>query len=91
METVNMDTLTQVMGPIYSGAHYLGLFVVSLVKKILPMVTNLDSLADPIGFLAILTILVIVTAFVRKVAFIIVLAGWALILIRVLLMAFKIA
>ena len=91
METVNMDTLTQVMGPIYSAAHYLGLFVISLVKKILPMVENLDSLADPIGFLAILTILVIITATIRKVAFIIVLAGWALILIRVLLMAFKIA
>jgi hypothetical protein len=91
MEQVNVDTLTQVMGPIYSAAHYLGLFVVSLVKRILPMVENLDSLADPVGFLAILTILVILTATIKKVAFIIVLVGWGLILIRILLMAFKIA
>ena len=84
---MKQDILTQIMGFAYSAAHYLGVAVVALIQKILPMAKDLTSLVDPIGYLAILSIFVVVTATVKKVAVIILLVGWGLILVRVILMA----
>ena len=84
------DLLTQIFGFLSTIARYIGLGIVQLVQYILPSVKDLPVLAEPIGYLAILTIFVILTSAARKVALIIVLAGWALILIRVLLMAFHV-
>ena len=81
------DILTQIMAFAYSAAHYLGTWIVALIQKILPMAKELGTLADPIGYLAILTIFVIITVTVKKVAVIILLVGWALIVVRVVLMA----
>jgi hypothetical protein len=53
-------------------------------------VKDLGTLAEPIGFLSLLTVFVILTSAARKVALIILLAGWALIFIRLLLMVFRI-
>jgi hypothetical protein len=88
--TANPDVLTQILGFLSTIARYIGLGIVSLVQRVLPSVTNLGVLAEPIGYLALLTLFVILTAAARKVALIIVLVGWALILIRVLLLAFHI-
>ena len=84
------DVLTQIFGFLSTIARYIGLGVVALVQKILPSVTNLSVLAEPIGYLALLTVFVILTSVARKLALFIVIVGWALILIRVLLMAFHI-
>ena len=84
------DLMTQLMGFLYSIARYIGLGIVQLVKYILPSVTSLDILAEPIGILALLTLFVILTAAARKIALIILIAGWALIVIRIFLMAFKV-
>ena len=81
------DVLTQAMAFVYSAAHYLGAGIVVLVQKILPMAKDLETVADPIGYLAVLTIFVLITATVKRVAVVILLAGWALILVRVILMA----
>lgn len=81
------DILTQIMGFVYSAAHYLGAGIVALIQKILPMAKDLETVADPIGYLGILTIFVVITATVKKVALIILLVGWVLILVRVILMA----
>jgi hypothetical protein len=54
---------------------------------ILPMTKELSTLADPIGYLAILSIFVIVAATAKKVAFVIILVGWVLIILRIVLMA----
>ncbi len=78
--------LTQIMAFLYSIAHYLGTWIVALIQKILPMAKELSTLADPIGYLAILTIFVIVAATTKRVAFVIVLVGWVLIIIRIVLM-----
>jgi hypothetical protein len=85
--TMPKDILTQIMGFAYSAAHYLGTWIVALIQKILPMAKELGTLADPIGYLAILTIFVIITVTVKKVAVIILLVGWGLIVLRVVLMA----
>lgn len=84
------DLLTQIFGFLSTIARYVGTRIVKLVQYILPSVKNLDTLAEPIGFLALLTIFVILASAARKIALIIVLAGWVLILIRILLMAFHV-
>ena len=81
------DLLTKIMGFVYSGAHYLGTWIVALIQKILPKTQELSTLADPIGYLAILSIFVAITITVKRVAIFILVAGWALIAIRVVLMA----
>jgi hypothetical protein len=85
---VNPDTLTQIFGFLYSAARYVGLGTVQVIKYILPSVRDLEMLADPIGFMALLSLFVILTSTVRKVALVVLFAGWVLIFIRLLLMAF---
>jgi hypothetical protein len=87
---VKPDTLTQIFGFLYSAARYLGIGIIGAVKYILPSVKDLEVLAEPVGFLALLTLFVVLTSTVRKVAFVILVAGWALIFVRLLLMAFRI-
>ena len=84
------DLLTQILAFLSSLAHYVGLGVIKAVQYILPSVKNLDTLADPIGYLAILTGFLILTSVARKVALVILVVGWGLILIRILLIALKI-
>ena len=84
------DPLTQIFGFLSTTARYVGETIVRLVAHILPSVKDLSTLAEPIGFLSLLTVFVILTSAARRVALIILLAGWALILIRILLMAFRI-
>jgi hypothetical protein len=84
------DILTQIFGFLSTGARYIGTWIVQLIQHILPSVTNLSALAEPIGYLTLFTGFVLLAGVARKVALIIVLVGWALILIRVLLMAFRI-
>ncbi len=84
------DILTQIFAFLYSIARYLGIGVIRVIKYILPSVQNLDALAEPDGFMALLSVFVILTSTVRKVALVILIAGWALIFVRLLLMAFKI-
>ena len=81
------DVLTQIMGFMYSAAHYLGTWIVAVIQRILPKTQQLGTLVDPIGYLAILSIFVVITITVKRVAVIILIAGWALIAIRVVLMA----
>jgi hypothetical protein len=84
------DLLTQILGFLSTIARYVGMAIVQVVRYILPSAKDLGTLAEPIGYLALLTIFVILTSAARKVALIILLVGWALIFIRILLMAFHI-
>ena len=84
------DLLTQIFGFLSTTARYVGQGVVGLIQYILPSVKGLDTLAEPIGFLSLLTLFVILTSAARKVALIILLVGWFLILVRFLLMVFAI-
>lgn len=84
------DLLTQIFGFLSTTARYVGMGIVGLVQYILPSVKGLEALAEPIGFLSLLTIFVVLTSAARKIALIILLAGWVLILVRLLLMAFRV-
>lgn len=84
------DLLTEIFGFLSTIARFIGSVIVQLVQHILPSVRDLNTLAEPIGYLALLTLFVILTSAARKVALIILLAGWALIFIRMVLMAFRV-
>ncbi|MEK6755213.1 MAG: hypothetical protein AABZ02_03575 [Bacteroidota bacterium] len=83
------DILAHVLTFIYSIAHYTGLAVVHLLNWILPSVVVPADLSDPIGYLAVLTVFLVIVQVARKVAWIIVLVGWALIVVRIVMVAFS--
>jgi hypothetical protein len=85
------DLLTQIFGFLSTFARFVGQVIVDVVHYILPSVPSLDTLAEPIGYLALLTLFVILVSAARRVALVILVAGWLLIFIRLLLMAFRIA
>jgi hypothetical protein len=84
------DVLTQILGFLSTIARFIGLGIVQLVQYILPSVKDLSQLAEPIGYLALVTLFVILTSAAQKVALIILAVGWALIVIRILLMALRV-
>ena len=84
------DLLTQIFAFLSTFARFVGQGVVGVVHYILPSVKTLDTLAEPIGYLALLTLFVILVSAARRVALVILVAGWALIFVRLLLMAFQI-
>jgi hypothetical protein len=85
-----MDILTKIFAFIYSIAHYLGIWIVNLLNYILGLKgeKSIEALADPIGFLSILTLFLILFSATKRVAWIIVIVGWILIGIRILLIIF---
>jgi len=80
------DILDQFLMFIYSIAHYIGLGIVKVINLILPMLEDLETLVDPIGFLALITIFIILVTVVRKVAWVIIITGWLLLGVRISLM-----
>jgi len=84
------DVLTQILGFLSTIARFIGMGIVQLVQYVLPSVKDLGQLAEPIGYLALLTLFVILTSAAQKVALIILAVGWALIVIRILLMALRV-
>lgn len=84
--------LGQILAFIYTIAHGIGQLVVKAIQLVLPHEASvLDSLIDPIGVLALLTIFLAVAEVAKRITWIIVVVGWALIVIRIVLVAFKIS
>lgn len=77
--------MTDLLQFIYTLAHAAGSGIVNLVQRIVPQASIPVDLVDPIGFLAVLTVFVLLTGLARKIAWIIVIAGWVLIGVRVVL------
>ncbi len=79
------DILDQLLAFIYSLGHLIGQGVVKLLGAILPSLQVPADLVDPIGLLAVLTIFLAVATIAKKLVWIVVIVGWALILIRLIL------
>lgn len=77
--------LAEILTFAYSIAHYSGTLVIYLVNLILPKAQIASDLADPIGYLAILTAFLLLAQVARKIAWIVVMVGWVLVVIRVLM------
>jgi hypothetical protein len=77
------DILSAILTFLYSIAHYVGMLVVYLLGRVLPTARVPVDLIDPIGYLALLTAFLILVQVARKLAWILVLIGWILILVRI--------
>jgi hypothetical protein len=80
--------LDQFLAFIYTIAHWAGGLIVGLVEDIIPLQTP-ANLVDPIGYLALLTVLLIVAEVAKKVVWGVVVVGWILIGVRVALEVFQ--
>ncbi len=76
--------LDQFLAFIYTLAHWVGGLIVELVENIVPLQTP-EQLVDPIGYLTLLTILLLVSQIAKKVVWGVVVVGWILIGIRIVL------
>lgn len=76
------EVIDQLLAFIYSLGHVIGQAIVKAVDMVLPSIPIPSELIDPIGILAILTIFLGVATFSKKLVWIVVIAGWVLILIR---------
>lgn len=66
-------------------AHALGQAMVATIQRVVPQAQIPSDLVDPIGFLAVLTLFVILAGVARRIAWIIVAVGWLLIGVRIAL------
>lgn len=82
------EILSAVLTFLYSLAHYVGMLVVHLLAQVLPTARVPSDLVDPIGYLALLTAFLVLVQVAKKVAWILVIVAWALILVRVMMWLF---
>ncbi len=87
-KTVNA-VLHDVLTFIYFLAHQIGLGIIKVVQSIFPGIVFPGNLIDPLGFLIILTVFVLLVSVAKKIAWILIVAGWILLLIRILMVIFK--
>ncbi len=83
--------LNQALTFIYTAAHWLGQLIVGVVNALVPGLVSAD-LTDPIGYLALLTIVVVLIGVfeaLRRLAYWIVGLGWLLIVVRVVIEKFQ--
>ena len=95
LETANVKPLNEILHHIltfiYFIAHQAGVWIIKLVQSVFPRVAFLDNMADPLGFLIILTIFMLLVGMdvARKIVWIVVCAAWILLFIRILMIIFK--
>lgn len=77
------EILSAILTYLYSIAHYVGMFVVYLLGRVLPAARVPTDLVDPIGYLALLTAFLILVSVAKKIAWILVLVAWVLIIVRI--------
>lgn len=85
------EVFDQLLTFLYAAAHWFGQLVVGLIQLILGDAipeTTFDGLVDPIGFLILLTIFLALAEVAKKIAWLVVVVGWILILVRVLVEVF---
>ncbi|MCX6096148.1 MAG: hypothetical protein NT125_05435 [Candidatus Bipolaricaulota bacterium] len=79
--------IDQLLSFLYSSGHLVGQGIMRLVHTILPSISidKLDQLVDPVGLLAILTAFLVVVSIAKRLAWIVVIAGWVLIVVRLVM------
>lgn len=72
----------QVLTFLYTAAHWVGQLIVGLVERIVGY-TLPDDLIDPLGFMILLTLFLVLAEVAKRVAWLVVIVGWILILVRI--------
>jgi len=92
-ETTNPNSLSAVLHKlltfIYFLGHQAGLAVIKLIQYIVPSAQFPESVIDALGLLIILTLFMFLVSVAKKIAWVIVCVGWILLLIRILIIIFK--
>jgi hypothetical protein len=83
------NIINQALTFIYSIAHWVGAGVFKIINWIFPKADIPNNIIDALGFLAILTVFLLLADTARKVLWIILGVGWALILVRILMVLVK--
>ena len=80
----NVDTvLTKLLQFLHTASDWAGDLVVAGVHAILPSLSIPSSLASSIGLLAVISILLGLAEVAKKVVWIVVIAGWVLVIVRI--------
>ena len=79
------EILSGILTYLYSAAHYIGMFFVHILGKVLPAARVPLDLIDPIGYLVLLTAFLILVSVAKKIAWILVVVAWVLIAVRIAL------
>jgi hypothetical protein len=74
---------------IYFLAHQIGDWIVKGFQSIFPHSVFPNTIADPLGFLIILTLFMLLFSVAKKIAWIVLCAGWILLIIRIVMIIFK--
>ena len=83
------EFVSELLTFIYSIAHYLGRFVIYVFGMVVPQYNLHQDLADPLGFLAVITGFLILYKVAQKLAWGILIVGWIFVAIRVLIVLFE--
>jgi hypothetical protein len=83
------EILHRILTFIYFLAHQIGAGIIKVLQPLFPHSVYPDNLVDPLGFLIILTLFMFLVVVAKKIAWIIVCVGWILLLIRILMIIFK--
>jgi hypothetical protein len=67
----------------YSFAHTAGTWIMGMIGNVVPADKIPWHLVDPVGYLAIITLLLILVEIARKVAWVLVAVAWVFLLVRV--------
>ncbi len=78
--------MDQLLAFIYTSAHWLGGLIVMLLEQLIPLQSP-EKLVDPIGYLALLTLFLMVAEVAKKITWLVVLVGWVLLVARIILEA----
>jgi hypothetical protein len=90
-DTTLNEILHKLLTFIYFIAHQIGLWIIRGLQTIFSRKVFPDSIIDPLGFLIILTLFVLLVGISKRIAWIIITIGWILLLIRIILSIFQIA
>ena len=78
------ELFDQVLTFLYTLAHWAGQLIAKLIEYIIGSQMPVD-LIDPLGFLVLLTLFLIVVEVAKKIAWLVVIVGWVLILVRIVM------
>ena len=86
----NVDSvLTKLLQFLHTGSDWAGALVAGAIHSILPSLSVPQSLASSIGLLTIVSVLLGIAEVAKKAVWIVVVAGWALVIIRLGLVLFQ--
>lgn len=80
--------LDQLLAFIYTSAHWIGGLMVKFLQDFFPL-QEPEKLVDPIGYLVLLTLFLIVAEIAKKIVWLVVVVGWLLIIVRIVLEAIQ--